>query len=81
MQVSAEKIANFIADIQQAQDSLAEARERRVKLQDELEGLDDDIQSDEAEIQRLRDALDDYIDELIPEEDKATTTKYGGLRF
>jgi predicted nucleic acid-binding Zn-ribbon protein len=57
------EILTAISDLREANDEKEELQARIVKLKDELEGAEDDLQGTELEIERVRDKLDQLIDE------------------
>ncbi len=61
------RIANIIADIQTSQEKLEESEQKIVKLNDELNSEEEYADDERQAIQSLRQELDEYLNELIPE--------------
>ena len=74
--IDTNKIANIIADIQQSQKNIEESEDKSKKLQDKLDGELEFAEDERVSMQSLRDELDAYLDELIPDTQQSLSRDY-----
>lgn len=71
MEVDVNKIANLIADIQQAQSRLVEDKATVKRAENDLEEAKGELEYTQRELKELREQLEDYIEELTGDDEDA----------